>query len=244
MHWIRSAPATNSRLLRKTPEGVDVLITEWRRMLSDLTHRSGCRWDFAHQQRAEALNGLDSSSIGRTSYHDWTYALKGNFSHLEPEEGQGLPPHDRSIWAMEALIEKVEGEIAKLEAHKKTLDLSAIETDRAYATELALFDPGKEATLARKYEAATERSIFRTIQELRQVEEEARADTGPLGPDPMGSSMTSDAAHRPEDGEPPLPPAWKRVGPEGKVPQRPQTARMMKLERKKNRRNPADIDRL
>jgi hypothetical protein len=39
----------------------------------------------------------------------------------------------------------------------------------------AMFDPSKEATLARKYEAAAERGFFRALKELRQL---AREDQG------------------------------------------------------------------
>ena len=41
---------------------------------------------------------------------------------------------------------------------------------RAEAGRRAMFDPSKEATLARKYEAAAERGFFRALKELRQVE--------------------------------------------------------------------------
>ncbi len=40
---------------------------------------------------------------------------------------------------------------------------------RAEAGRLALFDPSKEACLARKYEAAAERCFFRALKELRQL---------------------------------------------------------------------------
>jgi hypothetical protein len=38
----------------------------------------------------------------------------------------------------------------------------------------AMFDPSKEAALARRYEAAAERGFFRALKELRLIEEEAR----------------------------------------------------------------------
>jgi hypothetical protein len=53
---------------------------------------------------------------------------------------------------------------------------------RAEAGRRALFDPSKEATLARKYEAAAERGLFRSLKEFRQVEREAK--TARFGPDP------------------------------------------------------------
>jgi hypothetical protein len=41
---------------------------------------------------------------------------------------------------------------------------------RAEAVRIAMFDPSKEATLARQYEAASERGFYRAIKQLRQME--------------------------------------------------------------------------
>ena len=58
---------------------------------------------------------------------------------------------------------------------------------RVEAAQLALFDPSKEATLARKYEAAAERSFFRSLKELRRIEGEARS----ASPAPVAGSALS-----------------------------------------------------
>ena len=52
---------------------------------------------------------------------------------------------------------------------------------KAEACARAMFDPSKEATLARKYEAAAERGFFRALNELRQLERQAKA-VKPLSP--------------------------------------------------------------
>ena len=46
---------------------------------------------------------------------------------------------------------------------------------KAEAARIAMSDPSREATPARKYEAAAERSFYRTLKELRQREGEAKA---------------------------------------------------------------------
>ena len=46
--------------------------------------------------------------------------------------------------------------------------------DPAEAGLRAMFDPSREATLARKYEAAAERGFFRALKELRQLAKEAK----------------------------------------------------------------------
>jgi hypothetical protein len=55
------------------------------------------------------------------------------------------------------------------------LDSETVDRLRAEAGALAMFDPSKEATLARKYEAAAERGFFRALKELRQLEKQEKA---------------------------------------------------------------------
>jgi hypothetical protein len=55
------------------------------------------------------------------------------------------------------------------------LDPAAIAQLRAEAGREAMFDPSREAGLARKYEAAAERGFFRALKELRQLQKQAQA---------------------------------------------------------------------
>jgi len=97
---------------------------------------------------------------------------------------------------------------------------------RVQAADLATFDPSKEATLARKYEAAAERGFFRALKELQRVEREAKAGSGgtaagrpgeALGSSLPGESLASILASLPGESArfgpptPPEPPA--RVAP-------------------------------
>jgi len=93
---------------------------------------------------------------------------------------------------------------------------------RAEAGRRAMFDPSKEACLARKYEAAAERSFFRSLREIRQlrkessrspaseIEAQARASLARLG-----SFLQAEAPARPTPPKPsppasPAPPAPSR----------------------------------
>jgi hypothetical protein len=55
------------------------------------------------------------------------------------------------------------------------LDEGEVARLRAEAGRRAMFDPSKEATLARKYEAAAERGFFRALKELREIEKREKA---------------------------------------------------------------------
>jgi hypothetical protein len=87
-----------------------------------------------------------------------------------------------------------------------------------------MFDPSKEATLARRYEMAAERSFYKAIKELRQLrkeQEEANAASGPPAFDVQShqaqlasflSSLSDEEAddlyQRAERGEQPFGPMW------------------------------------
>jgi hypothetical protein len=48
--------------------------------------------------------------------------------------------------------------------------MEALARDRDDSVARAVFDPSKEAQLARKYDAANERGLMRTIKEFREVQ--------------------------------------------------------------------------
>jgi len=98
----------------------------------------------------------------------------------------------------------------------------------------ALFDESRESILARKYEASTERSLFRTLREFREVEaaapkEEAAADPVEGNPCPkeisaeLGSSLPESVgavAENPPSDPPPVRRAipGRPEGPSGRDP--------------------------
>jgi hypothetical protein len=98
---------------------------------------------------------------------------------------------------------------------------------RAEAGRRAMFDPSKEATLARRYEMAAERSFYKAIKELRQLrKEQEEAASGPPASAPpafdvrahqakLGSFFSSlsdeeadDLFKQVERGEQPFGPMW------------------------------------
>jgi hypothetical protein len=62
------------------------------------------------------------------------------------------------------------------------LDEATVAQLRAEACGRAMFDPSREATLARQHEAAAERGFFKALKELRQLEKETKA-SAPKGDD-------------------------------------------------------------
>jgi hypothetical protein len=91
---------------------------------------------------------------------------------LEDESGRKLDPEARKLWGRDRLVNSIAAEIAALTAHRAILDFETIALDRAAAPDLALFDPSKDATLARRYEAEARRGFFKALDQYRKVEAE------------------------------------------------------------------------
>ncbi len=186
-HYIGASPATNHRRLLATPEGVDRLVVAWLELKKVLDYPGEIRWDYVNYMTADFLCGRDSGLI--SEYQALTFAMKGKFEYLKPDDGAGLSDADRRHWARREVGRRIDAEIAGLLAHRETIDTRSIAIRRAGAADRALFDPSKEAILARKYEAATERALFRILREIRDsrdivAEPEPAAEPETVAPEP------------------------------------------------------------
>ena len=171
---IEREPATTSRRLQMTPEGIDWLLDQWEILHEELFMKGNrLYWTNNHRARFELLLGRNPADwrLGRIAI--LSDAVAGFFLNLEKEDAQGLEGEARADWARGELGRMIDEEMSRLKDVRINLDPKAIEQDRAEAVDRALFDTSKEAVLARKYEAATERALFRTLKELRQVEADA-----------------------------------------------------------------------
>ena len=204
---LADSPATNARRLLRTPEGVDATIQAWLDLKADLGKSNARRWTAAHSERAHHLTGRRVDEIPISRINELSHAIWGDFGLLEDHEGAGLDDKARQSWAKERLLELIDEEVEALRECRETLDLDAFELDREEAGRRALFDPSKEATLARRYEAAAERGLFRALKEFRQVEREAAENPQLASPpafEPLGSFFPAVEAPPEEDLEPVL----------------------------------------
>ncbi len=179
--------------LRESSEGVDRLVVAWGDLRADLTSPARALWSFAHQTRAAQLVGLRVDEPRAFFLEGISRAAWGNFSGLGPDQGAELGPEARRDWARARLVEWVDAEVEVLEEHRATLDLETVALDRVDAADLALFDPSREATLARRYESEARRGFFKALNEFRQAEveapDESTEEAGPVEvPEPLGSS--------------------------------------------------------
>ncbi len=180
------SPSGAVRNLRRMPEGIDRLLEAWGVLRRDLDREGPHRWGAVQMSRAVNLTGVRSERSHDTRIGDLSNALWGEFHGLTALEGGDLDNEGRRNWARAALLELVDTQIAELEAHKGTLDLDRIEQDRREAPARAKFDDSKQASLARRYEADSDRGFYKALKELRQVEAQApiRIEAAPSLPIP------------------------------------------------------------
>jgi hypothetical protein len=170
--WIAGEPETNARRLRGSPEGLARLIRAMEGLRDDLSNPGGYRWDFGHADHLHHLMGRRQMDLPASRARVLSEAVAGRFQHLDQGDGAGLEGDDRRRWAINELAELIEAEVASLRARLEGFDLEELKRDRAEAPARAMFDESKEAVLARKYEAASERSLYRALRELREIRAE------------------------------------------------------------------------
>ena len=215
--WIAAEPVTNARRLRRSPEGLARLIAAMESLRADLARVGGYRWGYEHSEQLHQLLGLRSAELPVSRARALTDAIAGNFRHLAESDGAGLESNDRRVWAIGQLVFVMDDEIASLKTRLETFDRADLDLDRSEAPARAMFDPSPEAILARKYEAANERALFRTLRELREIQAEAAQvvdnkqvapepteELGSVFPEPSGEEVAeADVDPTPLDGDPP-----------------------------------------
>jgi hypothetical protein len=192
-------PASAVRALLRTPEGVERMIRAWLGIKDDLGRKNPTRPYPSHFQMTENLSGRRPSDLPITWAGALGEALNLSFRFLGDQDGAGLEPMARREWAKARMIELIDGEVEALRALLESFDLDEIERDRAESVDRVLFDPSKEGVLARRYEAAAERALYKALDQLK----EARADQVP---DPSEPAEPADLPPAPEfeaDGDSP-----------------------------------------
>jgi hypothetical protein len=198
--WITADPAANSGKLHETIEGVDRMLKAFRGLKDDLLQQTRVLWDWRYLEKVENLMGRRLGDLPISRAQALSDAVGGEFKYLEESDGAGLTESDRKQWARERLAELIDREVERLEAHRTTFDLEEVSRERTDSIDRVLFDPSKEATQARKYEGAAERSLYKALRELRQLQK-AKARDEPQKIDAeeseLGSFFPGDAAAEP-----------------------------------------------
>ena len=192
---IDATPAASVRGLMRTRVGIDRLIRMWSILKGVLDPTSSEPWRANHRERANHLMGFGDDEASISPIDAPARAILGDFTGLRDGRG-GWDADERKRGARDQVVNLIDAEVKALEALAEALDESEA-IDRAEAPERALFDSSKPGDLARKYEAAAERTLFRALREFRQVEKEAesQAEASP----PPGEKTNPNASAIPDD---------------------------------------------
>jgi hypothetical protein len=171
-----SNPLTVARRLQLTPEGIDLLIANWEELRGDLMNHERNTWTMNHQQRMERLLGHPEGSYRQTRSHALTEALSGFFYNINPSEIVGDDDLSKMQWAQRELAKIIDNEIQRLLGVRDNLNPAIIEQDRLEAADRCLFDLQHGMNQVRKYEAATERGMYKALNEFRAVEATLKAN--------------------------------------------------------------------
>ena len=155
--------------LRSDPDGLDWMIHQWQSLRQALTHGDGL--GFGTSELTTMHNLMGEPFDRRMSSRGWpmVQAIRGCFDNLDPAEVAGLPDGSKPEWARGQLLATIDEQVSALKGERVLLDTSALKQDQDEAVDRVLFDPSKEAILARRYEAATERSLLKTFRELDEL---------------------------------------------------------------------------
>jgi hypothetical protein len=169
---LAESPRRILRQLKRTPHGVDRLLEAWAQLADDLSRNVPSAWAAAQLDLITVLTGRSIEDAWGSRLGALSRATGGDFLGLSQGEGDNLDDDSRRVWARARLAERIEAEIAALKAHRETLNLDAFEIDRVEAPARALFDPSKEAILARRYGSEADRGFYKALKEFRQAEAE------------------------------------------------------------------------
>ncbi|WP_435016024.1 hypothetical protein TA3x_003583 [Tundrisphaera sp. TA3] len=168
--------------LMETPEGIDGLIEAWNVLRGKLARPGKLVWNDHDDRHVDHLLGRHAGMHPPTPFDPILRAIRGDFSGLTADQGAGLTRNARKRWAREQLAALIDDEVQALRELRVLVDDEGEAADRAEAGDRALFDPSPEGQLARRYEAAAERTLFRALREFHQVEQ--RAAEPPPAPAP------------------------------------------------------------
>ena len=187
-------PVIARRHLEQTPAGCDRLIAAFRGLRDELrpdpSTPARSHWSAAHGAKLDELLGRRPTDFPRSRGDALTRALAGDPSGLDPGAAAGLDDEAARLQVLDALTGLIDEQVERLQAQLATLDLAAIELDRREAAERALFDPAPAAALARKYELATERQLFRTLRAIQEINRAADSGLAPAAPLEPRSTQT------------------------------------------------------
>ena len=180
---IEGNPRAYRRALLAMPEGVDRLVDGLTMLLNEMTGPAPM-WTGAHHKRLDALFGYRVADLPLNRPTRFSKAVLGDYIAIGEAEIADIPAEERTVWAINRLMEAIRAEIDRLHEYRATIDPARLAADRADAIALESLDPGKDGALAQRYIAAAARDLSRALRDLHLVESRHGTDfNADLDPD-------------------------------------------------------------
>ena len=172
---LNTRPYTCARQLEQYPEGIDRLLDLYASVRTDLGHPTLQLFDGYHYQRLDAMEGRTPSDFPATRVKALSQAYLGNCVYLNESEAaiDKMEQTERQAWAKAGLLAIIDERVILLNERRDELAPQEARA-RTNLSKAAQVDLSPDAQLARKYESAARREMFRSIREFREVEAEAR----------------------------------------------------------------------
>ena len=172
---IAQAPVTRYRELLAMPEGVDRILVALHGLQRCATAGSGDAWTDMHGYDLDMYCGLRPSDLPESRCRLLTRAIvTGQFDILPPAaDAPEGDYHTHYRWALDQILTIINNQIAHLEAHRQTIDTAKIMQSRAEAGLRALVSMSPDAVLFRRYEAASERALNRTLRQITDLKQQS-----------------------------------------------------------------------
>ena len=182
---IAENPATNARRLRRTPEGIDLMVEVLTDLRFAADEDNGAAWSADLAERFDHLTGRRLEAVTPSPCQTMTgLLLHADPAQLDPD----VTLDELHAYVSGQIVALIDAELADLAEIRADLDLDAIAASRAQAGARAEVGDDPACLRARKYAESTQRALLRTLADLRRLRPKA---TDPTSARRSGPSLGS-----------------------------------------------------
>ena len=182
---IAENPMTNARRLRRTPEGIDLVIDTLTDLRFAAAEDDGAAWTADLAARFDHLTGRRLEAVTPSECQIMTgLLLHSDAAALDPD----VTLDELHASAAGQVVALIDAELADLAEIRADLDFDAIATSRAQAGARAAVGDDPATLRARKYAESTQRALIRTLGDLRRLRPQASDSARRPGPS-LGSFL-------------------------------------------------------
>ena len=196
---IAEHPTTNARRLRRTPEGIDLMVEVLTDLRFAADEDNGAAWSADLATRFDRLTGRRLEAVTPSPCQTMTaLLLHADAAQLDPD----VTMDELHAYVSDQIVALIDAELADLAEIRADLDLDAIAASRAQAGARAEVGDDPACLRARKYAESTQRALLRTLADLRHLRPKATDSAAARRSGPSLGSFLPAAASPPRSANP------------------------------------------